>query len=122
LVDFFAAVFFAAVSFAAVSFAAVFFAAVFFAADFFAAVVDFLVVFFFAAVFAALRLRALAARALTRFWASLARACGYSGRRFFTTFLVTFFAACAAANVRMVGAPPGRPTAGATFSISTLSP
>jgi hypothetical protein len=78
-----------------------------FVADFFATFfVDFFAVFLFAAFFAALRFRARAARAFTRFWASFARACGESGRRFFTTFLAAVFAVFAAALCAVAGIRP----------------
>src|SRR5438132_9394123 len=85
-----------------------------FLSDLFAA--TFLATFLFVAFFAAFTFRARAARAFTRFCASLARASGDMGRRFFATFLTDFFAAV------LVAFDIGRPTAGRTSAISTPAP
>jgi hypothetical protein len=76
---------------------------------------------FLAGAEALLRLAARAARAFTRFCASLARASGDSGRRFFATFLTAGLVG-ALDDVREPRDVVGRPTAGATLTISAPSP
>ena len=76
----------------------------------------FFVTLFLVAFFAAFRFRARAARAFTRFLASVARASGDMGRRFFATFLIDFFAA-----VLRVVVDGARPTAGRTTAMPTFS-